>query len=290
MATQIGNGSRPASIEARGLGKQFLLGEHRNLRLTVRRLLRQTDAHLIQPLEALSGVHFTVYRGEAVGLVGANGSGKSTLLQILAGTTLPTSGAMRVNGRVIPLLAVGLNFHPELTGRENVTLFASSLGIPRRTIEARMDAVTEFAELERHMDTPMKRFSSGMTSRLSFSIAMQFPADIYVFDEVLAVVDGEFQARCLERDQGATCRRTYSDLRQPPSHSGGGGMRQGAVAREGFRDRRRTYYTGSQGVPTRARCAFNIKTERATPGTRITLPGCSRSRSRYEIRHYGVRP
>ena len=198
MATQIGNSSRPASIEARGLGKQFLLGEHRNLRLTVRRLLRQTDAHLIQPLEALSGVQFTVYRGEAVGLVGGNGSGKSTLLQILAGTTVPTSGTMRVNGRVIPLLAVGLNFHPELTGRENVTLFASSLGIPRQTIQARMEAVAEFAELVRHMDTPVKRFSSGMTSRLSFSIGMQFPADIYIFDEVLAVVDGDFQARCID--------------------------------------------------------------------------------------------
>jgi ABC-type polysaccharide/polyol phosphate transport system ATPase subunit len=145
----------------------------------------------------LSGVDLVAYRGEAFGLVGTNGSGKSTLLQILAGTTLPTEGTMRVTGRVVPLLAVGLNFHPELTGRENVTLFASSIGIPRKMIESRMDQVTDFAELGRHMDTPIKRFSSGMTSRLSFSIAMQFPADIYVFDEVLAVVDGEFQERCL---------------------------------------------------------------------------------------------
>jgi ABC-2 type transport system ATP-binding protein/lipopolysaccharide transport system ATP-binding protein len=133
-----------------------------------------------------------------MGLVGTNGSGKSTLLQILAGTTLPTTGVMRVSGRVLPLLAVGLGFHPDLTGRENVTLFASSLGIPRGTIAASMDAVTAFAELGRHMDTPIKRFSSGMTSRLSFSIAVQFPADIYVFDEVLAVVDGEFRDRCLQ--------------------------------------------------------------------------------------------
>jgi ABC-type polysaccharide/polyol phosphate transport system ATPase subunit len=198
LRTSEKDGSRPVSIEASGLGKRFVLGEHRNLGLTVRRLLRKKDATSPERLEALSEVDFTVRRGEAVGIVGVNGSGKSTLLQILAGTTLPTSGAMRVHGRVIPLLAVGLNFHPELTGRENVTLFASSLGIPRRTIDARMDAVTEFAELERHMDTPVKRFSSGMTSRLSFSIGMQFPADIYVFDEVLAVVDGEFQARCLD--------------------------------------------------------------------------------------------
>ena len=109
---------------------------------------------------------------------------------------------MRVRGRVIPLLAVGLGFHPELTGRENVALFASSIGIPRRTVAARMGAVTAFAELERHMDTPVKRFSSGMLSRLSFSIAMQFPADIYVFDEVLAVVDGEFRARCIDAIKG----------------------------------------------------------------------------------------
>jgi lipopolysaccharide transport system ATP-binding protein len=148
-------------------------------------------------LEALADVDFTIWRGEAVGFLGTNGSGKSTILQLLTGTTLPTRGIMHVHGRVLPLLAVGLGFHPELTGRENVMLFASSLGIRRETIESRMDEVTAFAELERHMDTPVKRFSSGMTSRLSFAIAVQFPADIYIFDEVLAVVDGEFQERCL---------------------------------------------------------------------------------------------
>ncbi len=158
----------------------------------------------VQGLEALLDVDFTVWRGEAVAIVGTNGSGKSTLLQLLAGTTLPTRGIMRVHGRVLPLLAVGLGFHPELTGRENVTLFASSLGIPRRTIESRMEDVTAFAELERHMDTPVKRFSSGMMSRLSFAIAVQFPADIYVFDEVLAVVDGEFQD-ALPRRRSRAC-------------------------------------------------------------------------------------
>jgi lipopolysaccharide transport system ATP-binding protein len=125
-------------------------------------------------------VDLTVPRGEAIGLVGTNGSGKSTLLQIVAGTTLPTEGEVRVCGRVLPLLAVGHGFHPDLTGRENVTLFASSLGIPRATIEDQMEAVTAFAELEHHLDTPVKRFSSGMVSRLSFAIAVQFPADIYV--------------------------------------------------------------------------------------------------------------
>jgi len=159
--------------------------------------LRRNGSADLPTLEALCGVDFTVQRADSFGIVGTNGSGKSTVLQILAGTILPTGGKMEVHGRVLPLLAVGTGFHPELTGTENVRLFAASLGIPRDVIESRMDAVAEFAELERHMDTPIKRFSSGMLSRLSFAIAMQFPADIYVFDEVLAVVDGEFQHRCL---------------------------------------------------------------------------------------------
>ncbi len=186
----------PEAVTASGLGKHYRLGEVTSLPQTVRRLMRRADA-APPGLEALSGVDFTVNRGEAIGIVGSNGSGKSTLLQILAGTTLPTRGVMRVHGNVLPLLAVGHGFHPELTGRENVTLFGASLGIPTKVISARMDAVTAFAELERHIDTPVKRFSSGMVSRLSFAIAVQFPADIYVFDEVLAVVDAEYQQRCI---------------------------------------------------------------------------------------------
>jgi lipopolysaccharide transport system ATP-binding protein len=197
MALQNGHGVRPPAVTAEGIGKHYELGELQSLRRTIRRLTGRGEAAHGPGLEALAGVDFTIWRGEAVGFVGTNGSGKSTLLQLLTGTTLPTRGVMHVHGRVLPLLAVGLGFHPELTGRENVTLFASSLGIPRQTIDARMDDVTAFAELERHMDTPVKRFSSGMVSRLSFAIAVQFPADIYIFDEVLAVVDGEFQERCL---------------------------------------------------------------------------------------------
>jgi ABC-type polysaccharide/polyol phosphate transport system ATPase subunit len=196
MSAAATNGARPIAISAEGLSKHYRLGELHNLRRTVKRLMRRPQ-NGDGGLEALSDVDFTVYRGESFGLVGTNGSGKSTVLQILAGTTLPTGGMLEVTGRVLPLLSVGTGFHPELTGRENVTLFASSLGVPRGAIESRMDDVAEFAELERHMDTPVKRFSSGMVARLSFAIAMQFPADIYVFDEVLAVVDGEFQHRCL---------------------------------------------------------------------------------------------
>ena len=198
MAVSATNGAGPTAITAHGLRKQYRLGEHRNLRLTVNRLLRRPVENGQANLEALGGIDFTVHRGESLGIVGHNGSGKSTLLQILSGTTLPTGGKLRVCGRVLPLMAVGIGFHPELTGRENVKLFAASIGIPPKTVESRMEAVTRFAELERHMDTPTKRFSSGMLSRLSFAIAVQFPADIYVFDEVLAVVDADFRSLCLE--------------------------------------------------------------------------------------------
>jgi ABC-type polysaccharide/polyol phosphate transport system ATPase subunit len=189
--------SDAVAISAVGLKKRYQLGELHSLKQTLRRLSRRPRVHK-EDLDVLAGVDFTVRRGEAISLLGTNGSGKSTLLQIIAGTTLPTGGRMLVRGRVLPVLAVGQGFHPELTGSENVMLYATSLGIPRDTIAARMDDVTAFAELERHIATPVKRFSSGMISRLSFAIAVQFPADIYIFDEVLAVVDGEFRDRCLE--------------------------------------------------------------------------------------------
>lgn len=186
----------PIAVQARAVSKRYELGELQSLRGTLRRLRRaESPAH--PSLDALSGLDLTIRRGEAVGLVGSNGSGKSTLLQLVAGTTLPTRGQLHVHGRVLPLLAVGACFHHELTGRENVTLFASSLRIPRAVIERRMEHVAAFAEVERHMDTPVKRFSSGMLSRLSFAVAVQFPADIYIFDEVLAVVDAEFRDRCI---------------------------------------------------------------------------------------------
>jgi homopolymeric O-antigen transport system ATP-binding protein len=200
MAGPENNGSSNA-IVADALSKHYQLGELHSLQQTVARLRRRAPMEA-PSIEALRSVSFDVPRGRSFGIVGTNGSGKSTVLQILAGTIVPTGGSLTVQGRVLPLLAVGTGFHPELTGEENVTLFASSLGIPIPVIRERMGAVAEFAEIERHMDTPVKRFSSGMLSRLSFAIAMQFPADIYVFDEVLAVVDGDFQARCLAEIAG----------------------------------------------------------------------------------------
>lgn len=188
--------SEQPSVSASGLTKTYKLGELLRLERTLRRLVGRAGTP--DQLDALKGVDFETYPGECFGIVGANGSGKSTVLQILAGITLPTGGQMQVRGSVLPLLAVGAGFHPELTGRENSLLFGTILGLERELINGRLDEIARFAELERHFDTPLKRYSSGMQSRLCFAIAMLFPADIYCFDEVLAVVDGEFRDRCLE--------------------------------------------------------------------------------------------
>src|SRR4051794_2959113 len=191
---------RPVAIRASHLGKTYRLGER--LRLggaTTRRLRRQPVRQ--STLEALDDVTFDVYQGECLGLVGVNGSGKSTFLQILTRAVVPTRGLLTVRGRVLPMLSIGAGFHLELTGRENVVLQGAILGVPRRTVIERMSDIMEFAELERHADTPLKRYSSGMQSRLSFAIGMRFPADIYIFDEVLAVVDGAFRDQCLSEIQ-----------------------------------------------------------------------------------------
>jgi lipopolysaccharide transport system ATP-binding protein len=191
------NGHDMPVIQAGDLCKRFRLGEHRSLGNTVRQLTGRSAAAEGNSLEALAGVNFSVNPGETLGIVGGNGSGKSTLFQLIAGITLPTGGWLTIRGRVLPLLAVGTGFHPELTGRENVSLFGASIGVPQSVIRESMDRVAAFAELELHMETPVKRYSSGMLSRLSFATAVLFPADIYLFDEVLALVDADFQERCL---------------------------------------------------------------------------------------------
>jgi len=193
----IPSSSGGTAVAIQGLSKSYKLGQLLGLATTARRALGRTVS-TPEPFEALHGVTFEVAQGECFGIVGHNGSGKSTLMQILAGITLPSAGRMVIQGRVLPLLAVGSSFHPELTGRENVLLFGSILGVPRQTALGRMDEIAAFAEIEQHLDTPNKRYSDGMQARLSFGVAMLFPADIYLFDEVLAVVDGDFRARCLK--------------------------------------------------------------------------------------------
>ena len=158
---------------------------------------------------ALRDIDFRVHCGEAVGIVGGNGAGKSTLLKILSRIVSPTSGRVGVRGRVGCLLEVGTGFHPELTGRENVFLNGTILGMSRREIRRRFDEIVSFAEVEMFIDTPVKRYSNGMIIRLGFSVAAHFEPEVFIIDEVLGVGDAAFQAKSLAkakefRDEGRT--------------------------------------------------------------------------------------
>src|SRR5438105_4705108 len=148
---------------------------------------------------ALKDVSFEVQSGEVVGIIGRNGAGKSTLLKILSRITKPTLGRVELNGRVGSLLEVGTGFHPELTGRENVFLNGSILGMSHKEIDRKFDAIVAFAGVERFLETPVKRYSSGMYVRLAFAVAAHLEPEILIVDEVLAVGDAEFQKKCIEK-------------------------------------------------------------------------------------------
>jgi len=146
---------------------------------------------------ALNDINFQIRQGEAVGIIGRNGAGKSTLLKILSRVTAPTSGQIKVKGRVASLLEVGTGFHPELTGRENIFMNGAILGMNRHEISRKFDEIVAFSGVEKYIDTPVKRYSSGMYVRLAFAVAAHLDTDILVVDEVLAVGDAEFQKKCL---------------------------------------------------------------------------------------------
>lgn len=148
---------------------------------------------------ALADVSFTVEEGESVGIIGPNGSGKSTTLRMASRVSLPWSGHVETKGRVGALIELRAGLHPELTGRENVFLYGSLLGLRRKEIKRRFEQIVDFAELGRFIDTPLKRFSSGMEIRLGFSVAVHLDPDVLLIDEVLAVGDDAFQRRCLAR-------------------------------------------------------------------------------------------
>jgi len=150
---------------------------------------------------ALRDVSFSVARGETVGIIGRNGAGKSTLLKLLGGITAPSAGEIRIVGRLSALIEVGSGFHPELTGRENVFLSGAILGMRARAIAQRLDSIADFSGVSAFLDTPVKYYSSGMYVRLGFAIAAHLEPDVLLVDEVLAVGDSEFQARCLDRIQ-----------------------------------------------------------------------------------------
>ena len=157
---------------------------------------KSTTASSFWPLQ---GISFSVNAGECVGIIGSNGAGKSTLLKIIAGVLEPTSGEVWVSGRVGALLELGAGFHPDLTGRENVYLNGSILGLSRADINRQLDDIVGFAELERFLDIPVKHYSSGMYMRLGFSIAVHASPEVLLIDEVLAVGDQSFQLKCVEK-------------------------------------------------------------------------------------------
>jgi ABC-type polysaccharide/polyol phosphate transport system ATPase subunit len=191
------------AIVVEGLGKRFLLRKEqdRTLKGTLLGVLRGSGGlrggGVRNDLWALKDVNFQVRHGETFGVIGANGAGKSTLLGALAGTIRPTEGRLHVAGRVSSLLELGAGFHPDLTGRENVYLNASILGLSRATIDAKFDDVVRFAGLAEFIDSPVKHYSSGMYVRLGFAVAVEVDPDVLLVDEVLAVGDEVFKKKCL---------------------------------------------------------------------------------------------
>ncbi len=202
------------AIRAEGISKLYRLGaiEDRALSLpeTVTRALTapfrkrsysREGSEGGEQLWALKDIGFEIKQGEVVGIIGRNGAGKSTLLKVLARITEPTAGEIRLRGRVASLLEVGTGFHPELSGRENIFLNGAILGMRRKEIQRKFDEIVQFAEVERFLDTPVKRYSSGMYTRLAFAVAAHLEPEILIVDEVLAVGDAAFQKKCLNKMQ-----------------------------------------------------------------------------------------
>ena len=193
-------GTAPA-IAARGVGKRYYIGRRARPTTLAERVVQAVRHPFARDdrevLWALKDCSFDVARGDLVGIIGRNGAGKSTLLKLLSRITEPTEGEILLYGRVGALLEVGTGFHPELTGRENVFLNGTILGMRRREIAARFDEIVAFAEVERFLDTPVKHYSSGMYVRLAFAVAAHLEPEILIVDEVLAVGDSEFQRKCL---------------------------------------------------------------------------------------------
>jgi lipopolysaccharide transport system ATP-binding protein len=202
MSFNIAPNTSPIAIDVQGVSKRYRITHDGLRRPTFRDVLmdRIRDPFKRRRFEdfwALNEVSFQVPRGEVIGVIGRNGAGKSTLLKILSRVTEPTTGKVDLYGRVGSLLEVGTGFHPELTGRENIYLNGAMLGMRRREITRQFDAIVAFAEVEKFLDTPVKRYSSGMYVRLAFAVAAHLETEILLVDEVLAVGDAQFQTKCL---------------------------------------------------------------------------------------------
>lgn len=197
-------------IEVNHLTKEYQLGHITSLKENVLNTFRRLGGKPVQQREnfkALDDVNFTIEQGEVVGIIGHNGAGKSTLLKHLANISKPTKGEVMVRGSIAPLIEVGAGVNPELTGRENIFLNGAILGIPKKVIQQKLDEIIEFSELEQFIDTPVKRYSSGMTVKLGFSIATSLDADILIIDEVLAVGDLAFQRKCFDKMEDMIIRK-----------------------------------------------------------------------------------
>ena len=200
--------SNDLAVSARGLSKSYLISHNSNGPTTLREAIVERVKHPFgvngqerETFWALNDVDFDIRQGETVGIIGRNGAGKSTLLKILSRITYPTRGVVDIYGRVASLLEVGTGFHGELTGRENIALNGSILGMSRREIKDKFDEIVAFAEVENFLDTPVKRYSSGMYVRLAFAVAAHLDPEILIVDEVLAVGDFAFQKKCLGKMQ-----------------------------------------------------------------------------------------
>jgi len=213
-------------ITAENLGKKYLLTHQRRepytaLRDVIAEKAKDLGRNLLRPFTnapspvldpnqeefwALKDVSFDVYQGDRIGIIGRNGAGKTTLLKILSRITEPTEGRVRIRGRVASLLEVGTGFHPELTGRENIFLNGAILGMSKAEIQKKFDEIVEFSEVEKFIDTPVKRYSSGMYVRLAFAVTAHLEPEILLIDEVLAVGDSKFQKKCLGKMEDVSTR------------------------------------------------------------------------------------
>ena len=186
-----------AVIEVRDVKKSFKVYFDKGQ--TIKEKLLFSNRRRYEERVILDGISFDIEKGEAVGLVGHNGCGKSTLLKLLTKIIYPDSGNIKIQGRISSLLELGAGFHPDMTGRENIYTNASIFGLTRKEIESRIDDIIEFSELEEFIDNPVRTYSSGMYTRLAFSVAINVDADILLVDEILAVGDAAFQAKCFEK-------------------------------------------------------------------------------------------
>ena len=187
------------SIVVRGASKQFTMRYHRTIKqITIAAMRRQK---ISDDFLAVNDVSFTIEQGESVGLMGLNGSGKSTLLKLINGVMKPDAGEVLTRGRIAGLIATGAGFHPQLTGRDNVFLNAAILGMSEAETNRKFDAIVEFADIGKFLDTPVGHYSSGMFSRLGFAVAVHTDSDIFLIDEVLAVGDRPFKRKCMARMQ-----------------------------------------------------------------------------------------